>query len=100
MWILFPRAPVPDAAYWPGRRLLAALDALLWPGVWLVVIFCGPFETGIVGTVAAFCLLVAACARLQRALVRNERYRFTAWRWGPWVAIALGIGVFTKLMSS
>lgn len=30
MWVLFARADPPDAPYWPGRRWLAALDAVGW----------------------------------------------------------------------
>jgi hypothetical protein len=33
MWLLFARAPPPDAPYWPGRRWLAAVDAVAWPGL-------------------------------------------------------------------
>ena len=42
MWILFARAPHPDAAYWPGRRWLALMDGLAWPTLVLWVIAAGP----------------------------------------------------------
>lgn len=34
MWLLFTRAPPQDAPYWPGRRCLAAVDAVVWPGLY------------------------------------------------------------------
>jgi hypothetical protein len=100
MWILFARSLRPDVPYWPGRRFLAALDALLWPGLWFAVILYGPFEMGSVGFVAGVGLAVSAVSRLRCALCRNERYRFTTWRWGVWVGVAAAIGVFAKLMVS
>ncbi len=38
MWMLFARAPPPDAPYWPGRRWWAALDALAWPAGWIAAV--------------------------------------------------------------
>ena len=32
-WVIFARASPPDAAIWPGRRVLAFVDAVVWP-VW------------------------------------------------------------------
>jgi len=98
MWILSTRAPRPDAAYWPGRRFLAAVDALLWPGLWLAVLLCGPFETGSVGVVAGVAVVVSAVGRVRCAVFRNERYRFTTWRWGVWLSVAVAIGLFAKLL--
>jgi hypothetical protein len=99
MWILLSRSPPPDAPYWPGRRLLAALDALMWPSLWLAAIFCGPLAMGIVGIVATVGLILSAASRLQRALLQNERYRFTAWRWGIWLSLAASIGAVAKLVA-
>ena len=37
MWLVLTRAPLPDAPHWPGRRLLALVDAVAWPVGWLVL---------------------------------------------------------------
>ncbi len=37
MWFVFARAPLPDAPYWPGRRLLALVDAIAWPVAWIAL---------------------------------------------------------------
>ena len=98
MWILFSRSPTPDAPYWRGRRSLAALDALAWPALWLAALLAAPFDTGSVEVVAAAALGVSAARRVQCALWRNRRYRFTTWRWGVWLALAVAIGALAKLM--
>ena len=82
MWMLFARAPTADAAYWPGRRWLAAVDAVGWPALWVAAIACAPHSTGIVGRVIATLALVFAVRRVRRAVWRNERYGFTTWTWG------------------
>ena len=38
MWLLVAREPRPDAPDWPGRRLLAAIDAVAWPLMWVLLI--------------------------------------------------------------
>ena len=38
MWLLVAREPRPDAPDWPGRRLLAAVDAVIWPLMWVLLI--------------------------------------------------------------
>jgi hypothetical protein len=82
MLIVIPRAARPDAAYWPGRRALASVDAVIWPLVWIATVTSAQVDTGIVGrAVVAFALLFAV-RRVHRAVWRNERYRFTTWRWG------------------
>ena len=48
MWVLFARAPPPDAAYWPGRRWLAAVDAVAWPATAWSVLSQVPGEGGLV----------------------------------------------------
>ena len=49
MWLLVARPPQPDAPGWPGRRGLAAIDALLWPLLWVVVVSHVPVVVGLVG---------------------------------------------------
>lgn len=97
MWIFFVREPLPDAPDWPGRHVLAALDAVVWPLLWMWIIGRAPAPLGVVGpfvvAVAALCLLL----RLRRALWSNRRYRFTTWRWGKTFAAMLVVGVVLKL---
>lgn len=96
MWIMFARAPVPDAPYWPGRRLLAVLDALAWPAIALLTLANMPMRTGLVGGVgAALCFLIAA-ARVHTALCANHRYRFTTWRLFKLAMLLLVVGLALK----
>ena len=97
MWVLISRAPREDAAYWPGRRLLALLDAVGWPVLWAVAVIKAPFSTGLVGAVAVSFLVVVAARRTHRAVFRNERYWFTIWRWGLALAGLAAVGAATKL---
>jgi len=97
MWLLFARASPPDAPYWPGRRLLAAVDAAVWPLLWMVVFSHAPKHAGLVGPFVVAVALLCALGRLHRALWLNHRYRFTAWRWGRVVAALLLMGVVLKL---
>lgn len=97
MWILFARAPRPDAAYWPGRRWLALMDGLAWPSLMLWVIAAGPIG-GVVGVVAVSVTIGFAILRAHRALFLNERYRFTTWELGRVGSGLLAIGVLAKLL--
>ena len=98
MWVIVAREPPPDAPYWPGRRLLAAVDAALWPLLWVVMFSHAPKPVGIVGPFVAAVALLCALGRLHRALWVNHRYRFTTWRWGRIVAAMLLMGMVMKLM--
>jgi hypothetical protein len=98
MWLIVVREPPPDAPYWPGRRLLAAVDAALWPLFWVVVFSHAPKPVGIVGPFVAAAALLCALGRLHRAVWVNHRYRFTTWRWGRIVAALLLMGLVMKLM--
>jgi len=95
--ILFQRAPRPDAVLWRGRRPLAAIDALVWPALWIAVAFAGPFGSGIVGVAVVACALFTAPTRLHKAICKNERYHFTTWRWGRPLILLLAIGAVMKL---
>jgi len=97
MRLVITRAPRQDAAYWPGRRWLALLDALAWPALWAIAAIEAPFSTGLVGAVALSFLGVIAARRSHTAVFRNERYWFTTWRWGRVVAAMLLTGVVLKL---
>ena len=92
-------APPPDAPTWPGRRPLALLDGAAWPALfaWLTAHWLG--GPGITqGVMLALCGLAAAL-RAHRALFRNQRYRFTTWRWGRGLVVLLWIGVCLQLVA-
>ena len=96
MLILIPRAVRPSAAYWPGRRGLAAVDAIAWPLIWLAAITFAPFDAGIVGSFVTGISIVSALLRLHRAMWRNERYWFTTWLWGRPVVVLAVVAVAMK----
>ncbi len=99
MWLLYARAPAPDAPYWPGRRWLAAVDAAVWPLLWVLVFSHAPRPVGLVGPFVAAVALLCAWGRLHRALWENHRYRFTTtWRWGRVAAALVLIDLVMKLM--
>lgn len=91
--VVFVRGEAPLVTVWPGRRWLAALDALLWPAVPLVLLLHIGGRPGIVGAVGLVMLGGWALRRLHRALARNERYQFTSWVWGRWLVLVLGLGL-------
>lgn len=97
MWLLFARAPPPDAPYWPGRRWLAAIDAVVWPA--LVCVALSKFATsgGLVVALAMAFSTASAMRRLFKALAANHRYHFTMWRWVRVLAWLLALGALLKL---
>jgi hypothetical protein len=97
MWVLISRAPRQDAAYWPGRRWLALLDAVAWPTLWAAAVIKAPVSTGLVGAVAVSLLVAIAARRSLKAILRNERYWFTTWRWGLALAGMAAVRAATKL---
>ncbi len=97
MWVLFARAPLPDARPWPGRRWLAALDALAWPAAWLAIVAWQSAHVGAVGQLMAAVAIVAGVGRLHRALATNHRYHFTSWTWGKRLGWLLLLGYALKL---
>ena len=103
MWLLYARAPTPDAPYLPGRRWLAAVDALAWPLLWVIVVNHAPKPVGPsarrpVGPVVTAVALLCAIGRLHRAVWVNHRYRLTTWRWGRVVGALLLVGLVLKAM--
>ncbi len=96
MWMLFARAPPPDAPNWPGRRWLAALDAVAWPTLWIIGLNHVSVSGGLVGAVVIAATALVALRRLCTALWSNHRYRFTTWRWGKLLATLLLIGWMLK----
>ena len=98
MWLLVAREPVPDAPYWPGRRRLAALDAVAWPAAWAMLFTQLPAPAGVVGPMIAAIALIAGLGRVRRAVWENHRYRFTTWRWAGIIAPLLLVGLVLKSM--
>jgi hypothetical protein len=97
MWVIFARAPPPDAQVWPGRRMLALVDAVAWPAVWATWLLALPVPFGLAGQCALAWCCVAAQRRAVRAVAQNHRYRFTTWRWGRWLLFVLLFGYTLKL---
>ncbi len=96
-WLIFARAPPPDAVVWPGRRVLALVDAVAWPIAWAVFIVGWPASGGLVRHVALALCAVSVLARAHRAVAHNPRYRFTTWRWGRRLMFVLAFGYALKL---
>ncbi len=92
MWMIFARAPHSDAPHWLGRRILAALNAVIWPALWLLLIARTPVALGIVGHVAVAWAVWSGALRLDRAVFANHRYRFTTSRWGGVVIGVVAVG--------
>ena len=99
MWIIYGRTPKPDAAYFAGRRWLALLDAVAWPVAWLIAISVIPYDTGVLGSFARAVLVLVALGRCQRALFRNERYRFSTLRWGVPILALVALGELMKVLA-
>lgn len=100
MWLLVAREPRPDAPDWPGRRLLAAVDAVIWPLMWVLLIQQVPGSAGLVGPFVTAMAVLLGLGRLHRALWVNHRYWFTTWRWGKVLGAMLLIGAVMKLSMS
>jgi len=97
MWVLFARAPPPDVPYWPGRRWLAAVDAVVWPGAAWAVLSHVVDRGGLLLAFVTAMLVMSASRRLFTALLANHRYHFTTWRWGRWLAWMAALGALLKL---
>ena len=96
MLLLTARTPAPDAPYWPGRRLLAAIDAAAWPAAFGAVVHASSHPLGIVGPLFVALAVLGAARRVYRALFSNHRYRFTTWRWGRVAGAMLLIGMMLR----
>lgn len=97
MWVIFARAPPPDAVVWPGRRALALIDALAWPAAWTAFVLGLPVSGGLVGHFALALCAVSALTRARRAVANNHRYHFTTWRWGRRLVFVPALGYALKL---
>ncbi len=97
MWIAITRPPLPDASYWPGRCMLALLDAIVWPALLFAVISALSVKTGVAGLVIQASLGLFALRRARLALFCNKRYRFTTARWGAPLASLIALGALMKV---
>jgi hypothetical protein len=100
MFIVMTRVSRADAPDWPGRKGLAAIDAVVWPILWIFLFRHLPTHIGLVGSVGCAAAVLCAITRLQRALLMNHRYWFTTWRWGKVVGAMLLMGWVMKLTTS
>lgn len=98
MFVVFTKAPAPDAPEWPGRRWLAAADALVWPAVCFHLLAHLRPVGGLVVIVAMALTAMCAATRLVTALVRNHRYRFTTWILARPLLWLGGFGLLLKLL--
>jgi hypothetical protein len=87
MFVLIAREPKPDASPWPGRRLLAAVDAVAWPFCLALLFLQVPAAEPLVRPALAVATLCAAL-RFCGAVFANHRYRFTTW-WCVQVGLVL-----------
>lgn len=96
MWMLFMRAPRPDAPDWLGRRWFAAVDALIWPalGAWLLARV--PGHGGVVVPLLTAVFVLVGARRVFTALFENRRYHFTTLRWGRPLLWLLALGFVMK----
>jgi len=99
MWLLVAREPRANAPYWTGRRLLAAVDAVAWPLLWVLLLRQIDAPVGIVGPLVIAVALLFSADRIHRAVWVNHRYWFTTWRWGRIVAAMMVIGTVLKVAS-
>lgn len=100
MWLLVTREPRPDAPYWPGRRWLAAVDAVAWPGLCVTAAWHAPEPVGLVLPFATASAVLFAIGRLRRAIWENRRYRFSTWRWAGFVGALLVLGAMLKVLGA
>lgn len=96
MIVFVQREPRPDAPSWPGRRLLAAIDAVAWPLGWAILVH-QILDLGKGGSMVTFVAMLFALYRLSGALFTNHRYWFTTWWVVRVVALLLLCGVVMKL---
>ncbi len=92
MWLILVRAAPPDMLVWPGRRGLALVDAVAWPAVCLALVVQAPVGTGVLGQLIIAVCVVVAVQRGYGAIVQNQRYQFTTWRWGLRLGVLVAFG--------
>lgn len=98
MWVLIRREPKPDAMYWPGRRLLAVVDAVGWPLLWMLLLWPHVGQGGLLVAVVLAMAAICGVSRLRRAWWLNHRYRFTTGRWAKLVGALVLYGLLLRLV--
>jgi hypothetical protein len=100
MWLVIARRERPFMPYWPGRRLLGAIDAVIWPLLWMVMLF--RVEAQMDGVRPFLLAVIAWCAfsRFWRATFDNSDYTFTTWRWGKVLGGLLLLSWFLQLTTA
>jgi len=93
MIVLVQREPRPDTPFWPGCRLLAEIDAVIWPLAVVVLLHQVTNLSGMFGAVTVVAGLWAFF-RLCGAIFNNQRYWFTTW----WVVRLVGLLLLTQLV--
>jgi len=100
MWMIVMRAPRTAHAYWPGRRLLGAVDAVAWPALICAAALQLPtLVSTIVGQLLVAFLVLTAVHRVALAVWRNERFSFTTSRVAYVVAMLMLIGLVMKTLA-
>ena len=66
---------------------------------WLIAISAIPYDTGVLRIFSRAVLVLVALGRCQRALFRNERYRFSTLRWGVPILTLVALGELMKLLT-
>jgi len=94
MTVLVLREPRPDAPYWPGRRRLAAVDAVIWPMAVPAAVHQVPELSGLFGAAAVIAGLWAFF-RLCCAIFNNQRYWFATW----WIVRLVGLLLLVQLVA-
>ncbi|MEO5686945.1 MAG: hypothetical protein ABIR54_06240 [Burkholderiaceae bacterium] len=97
MWLVVVRESRPDVPFWPGRRVLAVVDAAAWPLAWVLLAKQAPAPVGIVGPFVIAVAALSAAMRLYRAIWINHRYWFTTWRWARIIGALLLMSEVLKL---
>lgn len=99
MWLVIPRRERPVMPYWPGRRLLGAIDALFWPVFWVVMLWRVDAPMGGVRPLLTTVLAWCAFSRVWRATFDNSDYTFATWRWGKVLGVLLVLSWIFRLTS-
>jgi hypothetical protein len=97
MWLLVAREPRANAPYWTGRRWLSAIDAVVWPLLWVLLLSQVDVPVGIIGPMVVAIALLFSVERLHRAVWANHRYWFTTLRWGRVLIALFVIGLVLNL---
>ena len=97
MWLITVRPPLPDIPYWPGRRVLALLDAVIWPSLVALWVENMPRDARLVGQVVIALCVLHGLRQAGRALWDNGQYRFTTLKVLKVVGMLMVVGAVLKL---